>query len=263
MMDLLEKGLTKETGYTIKVKPMEQAGVDESRLLVSTTKALREKKFDFSFMDPYVFIKLRRAGVGVHALATWSLDGKPYDQGCLFVPEASPYKELRDLLGKKIIVVNTNDLELLNFLLYENGVLPPFKEKQFEFAYSVTTYPENSVENAAYVVSSKLAEAAFFKKSDLKLLKMKDKRLGALRPAACTSQLLNFPVVYREGVPGDLVEKMRRTLCKAHKDPVFKEFRIYFAALNAKFVPIEDKDYEAWEKFVDLTDKFGWKAPGK
>ncbi len=263
MMDVLQKALAEKTGYSIVVGSDEGLGDDSGDVIKSMKSVFKNRGMDFMFMNPYLFVKLRNAGVGIHALLTWTMGGKKHDRGCLYVPEKSSFTALEELIGKKVIVVNTNDMEMLNYLLYERGVVPPDKEKQFDFDYSCTASSETNVENAAYVVDSGLAAAAFFKESDLRLLRMRDARLARLKSVACTSPMLNFPIVYREGVPEDVVDKVKQALLKAHKDPAFRELRVYILALDAKFVPITDKDYDAWTRFIETTERYGWKAPVK
>lgn len=198
--------------------------------------------YDNSYIDSY--------GGLAAAIATYSIDGDKTHSYCIYVKKDGLIKTVADLRGRGMPGA---DIYFLKQILIDNGIDEPFDGF---FGYM----PFNYGEELAALESGDLD--FFIQATDYMLIPQflnsayKDKT----RVLACTEKFTNHPLVARNGVPRDVIDRVVSTLADAYDDPefadVFSMFKLY--GVRVKVVPVSDSDYDALRAFDKKVEDEKW-----
>ncbi|MCB5173973.1 phosphonate ABC transporter substrate-binding protein [Microvirga lenta] len=178
-----------------------------------------------------------------------NLDGTKGYHSVLWVKAGSPYKEIGDLKGKNLCLVDPNSTSGNNvprFAMNKMGIKP-------EEFFSKVVYA-GSHENAVIGVQQGTCDAAFNwwndeNESNLQRMARKEMvKADDFRMIFKSDQIVNSPFAYLTDLPADLKAKIKQAVLEMPKrDPeAFK--KIY----DGKQGPWDSVDHKAYEPIVEL-----------
>ncbi|MFH1539905.1 MAG: PhnD/SsuA/transferrin family substrate-binding protein [bacterium] len=213
------------------------------------------KDTDFSILVPSIYIHLRDHGIKISPLATYTVDKKKTDNYCIYVRKSDGLKKLEDLKGAPVLDnwhVSENELPGYDQILFERGYDTPKGE------YFNILGGKSNPADLAYALLFNKADAFVMAGTDMKFLKLRDKRFKEIVPLSCTEGYANPLIACRDGINPELIKSLKKILATMHKDPYFENVRLLFYTINGRFVPVEDSDYDAWREFRKRGLEKGW-----
>ncbi|MBF0502139.1 MAG: phosphate/phosphite/phosphonate ABC transporter substrate-binding protein [Candidatus Riflebacteria bacterium] len=167
-------------------------------------------------------------------------------RGIIIARGDSGIKNLSDLKGKKFAWVEKESASGYSFpkaLLYEAGIDPDkdFAESAFLTKHDAVVYN---------VLLGKYDAGACY--DDARKTLKDQEKINELTIIATTQDISNEPIVCRDDLPADLVEKVKAALLKlSYENPVHRTILENLTEVQG-FVPAADSDYEYVRKMNDL-----------
>ncbi len=174
--------------------------------------------------------------------------GKGY-YSVLLVKKDSPYQKIDDLKGKPVAFVDPNSTSGNNVPRFEMNKLGLDADKFFsKVVYSGTH------ENAVLALQQGTVEAAFNSwdsETSSNLMKMETKGMAKYsdyRIIMKSTQIVNSPVAYLNGLPEDLKTAIRNAFLNAYKNDQAAFDKVY----DGKYLSWEPVTHDAYKPVVDL-----------
>ncbi len=229
--------LSKATGYDIEYLPVtgEELG-----------NALESGEADFTIWgsEPYSYDKdgyLRNYA----PLVTPAFFGKATHKYCIYINKERGLKSLPGLAGAKLHISQYGYgwAHLAEFL-DDAGIKQPVGEFFSEII------PTNDMQTAMMLLRSGKIDAVFDQTDEGDYVLFSNSELKkSITTLVCSQEYTNVPVLYRKGLPDEMIAKVGKALLGAHKSKDFQEARLMFAAVNLSFKKVTKADYEAFNKY--------------
>lgn len=210
----------------------------------------RAGNIHIAMYGPASYARARVIGAKVEPFAIEvSADGTKGYYSVLYVKSESSYKDIKDLKGKNLCLVDPNSTSGNNvprFAMHQLGIDP-------EVFFSKVIY-SGSHENAVIALGQGTCDAAFNWWNDEKesnLLRMERKGMAKaadFRVILKSDQIVNSPMAYLADLPADL----KAAIKKAVLEVATKDKAAFDKIYQGKQQPFAEVDHKAYEPVIDL-----------
>lgn len=210
----------------------------------------RAGNIHIAMYGPASYARARVVGAKVEPFAIEvSGDGTKGYYSVLYVKSDASYKDIKDLKGKNLCLVDPNSTSGNNvprYVMHQLGIDP-------ETFFSKVIY-SGSHENAVIAVGQGTCDAAFNWWNDEKesnLLRMERKGMAKaadFRIILKSDQIVNSPMAYLADLPADL----KAAIKKAVLEIAAKDKAAFDNIYQGKQLPFVEVDHKAYEPVVDL-----------
>lgn len=212
-------------------------------------KAVKEKKLDITYVNKHDILPDMFEKHGFKAFMTLSFVGDKANPICLFARADSKFRKKEDMRGARVATYYSREgyYHLRHI----------FGEKPDKFFSELI--PKQKGRDALDMVAENKVDAAFVLRSNLGAMEITNpataKKIGTI---ACTADYYDLPFMATSAVPETLLEKVKKVLANAHKDPAFKKFWSVMKTFKLKFVPVKTEDYKILVDIYRKGEKSGW-----
>ncbi len=235
----------------------QKTGIEVEMLSAETADEVYEKlkngEIDLAILKPMQYIRAVEEKFPVRPMLSLAFSGKVTTNICLYVrkdsDEAGGLGSLRD---KRLMILSDKEWLYTQNFLKKNG----FDGKLTEYFSKVLE--ANNPSSALYTLIFKKTDVLALSEMAYVMAAVSDKRFNDIQKLECMGEYPIDPLVFNENFDWKDAITITKTLLKAHKDPAFKEFRVYFIAGNAKFEKVTPEVYEPFRKRVEAARKAGW-----
>lgn len=210
----------------------------------------RAGNIHIAMYGPASYARARVIGAKVEPFAIEvSADGTKGYYSVLYVKNESSYKDIKDLKGKNLCLVDPNSTSGNNvprYAMHQLGIDP-------ETFFSKVIY-SGSHENAVIALGQGTCDAAFNWWNDEKesnLLRMERKGMAKaadFRVILKSDQIVNSPMAYLADLPADL----KAAIKKAVLEVATKDRAAFDKIYQGKQLPFAEIDHKAYEPVIDL-----------
>ncbi|MEW5946270.1 MAG: SUMF1/EgtB/PvdO family nonheme iron enzyme [bacterium] len=229
--------LSKATGYDIEYLSVggEELG-----------NAIESGEADFTMWgsEPYAYDKDGYMRNYV-SLVTAAFFGKATHKYCIYINKERGMNSLPRLAGAKLHISQYGYgwAHLAEFL-DDAGIKQPVGE------FFSEVIPTKDMQTSMMLLKTGDIDAVFDQSDEADYVLFSNSELKkSITTLVCSGEYANVPVLYRKGLPDEVVAKVGKALLGAHKSKDFQEVRMMFAAVNLSFKKVTKEDYEAFNKY--------------
>jgi len=232
--DPLMRYLSRKTGYEFKlVIPKDFEDFFD---------IVKQGKVDFSYSNPYIYIQLADKGFLTAFVNTVLQESGDIFRGIIITHKDSPIRTLKDLKGKKVMVVSYKSAG--GFLAQKLFL----SENNIDVSKDLSIIDGKRQEEVILNVYRKNVDAGFVRESALDVLE-EEIDLGKIRILAKTPYIANWPFAAAKNTDEKMIALVQRYLLE------LKGGEILRAAHLTGFKPASDKDFDTLREWIHKHDK--------
>ena len=237
--------LLAKTGIQIEFTPAKT--IDE------IIKKLKSGEADFAALESPDYVRAVEGGVKAVPVVHLAINGKETANVCLYqLKNSKGTQDIAALKGKRVSMTGMWDWIYLQNYLKENKI-----DKRVKDYFSAISISKN-MESSLYELIFGKTDVIVATDSSFTMASRADKRFKDIVRSECMGEYPNGPTVVNPGVDKKDVQKLLKVFMGAHKDKDFKDFKIYFVAANARFIPVNADFYKPFFERVQAARKAGW-----
>ncbi|MFA6450095.1 MAG: SUMF1/EgtB/PvdO family nonheme iron enzyme [bacterium] len=233
-------------------------GYDIEYLSVTSEKfdnALDKEEVDFTIFGSETYSYQKDGYLSNYIpLATPAFFGKSTHKYCLFVNKERGIKSISGLAGAKLHIspYGYGWGHLAEFL-DDAGIKQPVGE------FFSEVIPADNMQTAMMLLKTGDIDALFDQTDETDYILFTNSELKKnITTLVCSSEYTNVPMLYRKGLPDEMIAKVGKALIGAHKSKNFQDVRMIFAAVNLSFKKVSKNDYDAFNKYYDYAWNKGY-----
>ncbi|MBI2419448.1 MAG: phosphate/phosphite/phosphonate ABC transporter substrate-binding protein [Ignavibacteriales bacterium] len=242
-VDLLNY-LHNETGYYFS------SSVPSS--FVAVVEAFGSKRADIAVINAFSFL-MAREKYGVHARLRLMRDnGMTTYCGQIVARADGPIHTLEDLNGKKVAFVDPSSASgyiLPMDLLNKKGIKPAETVFAMKHDNVITMVYQGQVDAGASFHSPKDPNDGRILDARMRVLEQFPDVEEKVKIIALTESIPNDPVVFRDGIPAEMEQKIIAALLKYLKTPKGAEVLYQISDIKG-LIPAKDSDYDAMKEML-------------
>ena len=210
----------------------------------------RQLDFGMVFSQDYLRYLLKQPSNALPALTITSF-GKPTSHVCAFTRKDDNISSLEQTRGK---VWGGNVMIPSYYLLYKSGFDMPL-DRYFSRIIFIPPMPQTLVYDE---LISKKVDVIIDNDLGLKTFKSTKPSYNNIRSVACWEYDHMWILVYRKGLPDEVVKKLKGALLTAHVNKAFASLKFLFTIVQGHFVEVDLKNLKTTKEIVELALEKGW-----
>ena len=249
---LREMGKTAEEKTGIEIEVVDYTYQKGEKVRHKVVDMFQNNNADFGYMFAQDFIKYAKTGDNtIVPMFTITLFNKPYSEFCFYTRKDENHESLEDMQG---LIWGGAHTVAARYILYKNGIDEPLDE----FFSNMVFINDSDTAAMMDALLDHQIDVAVMASFQTGMVTANNKKYNALAETHCTEYEHNWVFVRHRDLPKDLVNTIKKTFLRAHKDRDFAKFHFIMQAIQGHFVDIDIKDLKTTKEIVDLAEEHGW-----